>query len=92
MMTAPLFRGLTRRPPDAATRFEAARGRNFARAWRARMKPFFDAIYGPERAASGTPLSQSEEAKRGRDFAARWRREQPHRGLLDFLYGPEWPQ
>ena len=91
-MNTPLFRGLTRRPPDAATRFEAARGRNFARAWRARMKPFFDAIYGLERAASGTPLSQSEEAKRGRAFAARWRRECPYGALLDSLYGKESPR
>lgn len=32
----------------AAQRARAAEGRAFALAWRARTKPYFDAIYGPE--------------------------------------------
>jgi hypothetical protein len=89
MMPDTLTRGLTCRPPSAQIRWEAARGRAFASAWRKRQHPILDAIYGEDRAPAGSPLTQREEADRGRKLAARWRRDQPHAELLDHLYGKE---
>jgi hypothetical protein len=84
-----LTRGLTCRPPSAEIRWEAARGRAFAAAWRDRQHPILDAIYGPDRPPAGALLGQREEADRGRRLAARWRADRPHAALLDRLYGKE---
>lgn len=91
-MDGVLIAGLTRRPPTSEQKSEAARGREFARAWREQAKPVLDAIYGPDRPPAGALLGQAEEARRGREFAARWRREQPYRALLDSLYGGRTPR
>lgn len=56
--------------------------RERARAWRARMKPYFDALYGPE-----PPRADTGERERGEAFARRWRETQPYKPLLDSLYG-----
>jgi hypothetical protein len=50
---------LARKPDRRAKspRQERARGLAFARDWRIRNRPIFDAIYGPETCACGSPKS-----------------------------------
>lgn len=53
---------------------EVARGLAWARAWRRRTKPHFDAFYGSDQ----DHHARQTEAARGRDFARRWRAERRH--------------
>lgn len=82
--------GLRGRFPTRAERADKAHRCAEARAWRARMRPFFDALYGPEvRDRTGGYHGSATERARGLAFAARWRREQPHKAMLDAIYGAE---
>ena len=63
---------------------EAARGRAYALAWRARMKPYFDALYGPE----PTSGLRGDVRQQGLSFARRWR-ERPRAAIGHIPFGRE---
>lgn len=74
--------GLCRRTPELTA--ERRRGLAYARAWRERMRPYFDAIYGAD-----TPRGDVWRRLIGLERARRWRREQPAKAMLDAIYGAE---
>jgi hypothetical protein len=64
----------------SAAKHRAARaeGLAFARAWRLRMKPYFDALYGPDVGLRG------DKRQQGLRFARAWR-DRPRAGVAPWL-------
>ena len=85
------FRGLIHKgQPSRVDRAKKASRLAFARLWRLKHRPFFDALYGPElRNRLGEHQPNIGTRAAGLAFAARWRAEQPFKAMLDELYGAE---